>query len=59
MISYLLGCLVDESRMAYRPRDFYEKHKVETTSGGRGHAGQPRERVIFLAGGVRWPTIAA
>ena len=33
LISYLLGGLVDEERMSYRPDDFYERHNVQTMLG--------------------------
>ena len=33
LISYLLGGLVDESKMYYRPEDFYDRHNVQTMLG--------------------------
>lgn len=51
LISYLLGGLVDESRMAYRPPDFYEKHRVETLLGVRVTEVNPQRRTVVLAGG--------
>ncbi|MBN1246013.1 MAG: NAD(P)/FAD-dependent oxidoreductase [Anaerolineae bacterium] len=51
LISYLLGGLVDESRMAYRPADFYEKNRVETLLGVRVTEVTPQSRTLSLAGG--------
>ena len=46
LISYLLGGLVDESRMAYRPLDFYEKHRVETLLGVEVTHVNPQGRTV-------------
>jgi NAD(P)H-nitrite reductase large subunit len=51
LISYLLGGLVDESGMYYRPPDFYEKHRVETLLGVHVTEVDPQERSVALAGG--------
>ncbi len=51
LISYLLGGLVDESQMAYRPLDFYEKNRVETLLGVHVTEIDPHERSVHLAGG--------
>lgn len=50
LISYLLGGLVDESRMGYRPADFYEKQRVETLLGVEVTHIFPERRCISLAG---------
>jgi len=51
LISYLLGGLVDENRMGYRPPDFYEKNRVETLLGVQVTEIDPQGRSISLAGG--------
>ena len=51
LISYLLGGLVDESRMDYRPLDFYEKNQVETLLGVHVTDIDPQERTVYMAGG--------
>ena len=51
LISYLLGGLVDEKRMDYRPADFYEKHSVETLLGVRVTEVKPATHQLSLAGG--------
>jgi NAD(P)H-nitrite reductase large subunit len=51
LISYLLGGLVDESRMYYRPADFYDRHRVQTMLGVRVVRVDPRHRTLALAGG--------
>ena len=51
LISYLLGGLVDEKRMCYRPPDFYERHKVETMLGVEVTRVDAAERTISLRGG--------
>ncbi|MBN1889399.1 MAG: NAD(P)/FAD-dependent oxidoreductase [Thermoflexales bacterium] len=51
LISYLLGGLVDEAHMPYRPPDFYERHKVETRLGVEVTRINPQEQTISLAGG--------
>ncbi len=55
LISYLLGGLVDESRMSYRPADFYESNRVETMLGVEVTEVAPQQRVISLAGGGTLP----
>jgi NAD(P)H-nitrite reductase large subunit len=52
LISYLLGGLVNETQMYYRPPDFYERHDVETMLGTEVTRVTPRERTISLAGGT-------
>jgi NAD(P)H-nitrite reductase large subunit len=51
LISYLLGGLVDESRMYYRPPDFYERFHVETMLGTKVERVVPQEHRLSLAGG--------
>jgi NAD(P)H-nitrite reductase large subunit len=51
LISYLLGGLIDESRMAYRPADFYESHGVEPMLGVRVAEVDPQQRTLALSGG--------
>ena len=51
LISYLLGGLVDESRMDYRPADFYEKNSVEPLLGVRVTEVDPDDHSLSLAGG--------
>jgi NAD(P)H-nitrite reductase large subunit len=51
LISYLLGGLVDESRMGYRPSDFYEKQRVETLLGVEVTHVFPERHGLSLAGG--------
>jgi NAD(P)H-nitrite reductase large subunit len=51
LISYLLGGLVDEDRMPYRPDDFYERHNVETMLGVKVTNVNAQEQSISLAGG--------
>ncbi len=55
LISYLLGGLVDESRMSYRPADFYESNRVETMLGVEVTEVDPQRRVVSLAGGGTLP----
>jgi NAD(P)H-nitrite reductase large subunit len=50
LISYLLGGLVDESRMGYRPADFYEKQAVETLLGVEVTHVFPEQHSVSLAG---------
>ena len=51
LISYLLGGLVDESRMYYRPADFYDRNRVQTMLGVQVLRVDPKERTLSLAGG--------
>ncbi len=51
LISYLLGGMVDEARMYYRPPDFYDRYGVETMLGVKVTRVNPQERSISLAGG--------
>jgi NAD(P)H-nitrite reductase large subunit len=55
LISYLLGKLVDETRMSYRPDDFYERHKVETMLGTEATSINTKKQTISLAGGGTVP----
>jgi nitrite reductase (NADH) large subunit len=55
LISYLLGGLVDESRMYYRPHDFYDRNKVQTMLGVRVEGVNPQEQTITLSGGGMLP----
>ena len=51
LISYLLGGLVDESRMHYRPPDFYRKHRVDAMLGVEVVGIDTRAGVLELEGG--------
>lgn len=51
LISHLLGGQVDDSRMYYRPPDFYERYQVETMLGIEVTQVQTAERRLMLAGG--------
>ena len=55
LISYLLGRMVGERQMLYRPPDFYERHKVETMLGVEVTRVSPAEHVVHLAGGGTLP----
>jgi NAD(P)H-nitrite reductase large subunit len=51
LISYLLGGMVNESQMSYRPPDFYERYQVDTMLGTEVVSMDPQEQTISLAGG--------
>jgi len=51
LITYLLGGLVGEERMLYRPPDFYERYEVEPMLGVKVVQIEPQERKLTLAGG--------
>ena len=51
LISYLLGGVVDEAGMYYRPPDFYDRHGVETMLGVKVARVNPGEQAVHLAGG--------
>ncbi|MCX7681383.1 MAG: FAD-dependent oxidoreductase [Anaerolineae bacterium] len=51
LISYLLGGMVDEARMAYRPRDFYTRYRVETMLGVEVTQVNSQTQSLMLAGG--------
>ncbi len=51
LISYLLAGIVDESRMYYRPDDFYQRHNVETLLGVEVTRVDTGEQTLTLAGG--------
>lgn len=51
LISYLLGGTVDETRMDYRPRDFYARNRVKTMLGVEVTRVNPQEQSLTLAGG--------
>lgn len=55
LISYLLGRAVEESRMTYRPADFYERHNVETMLGAEVVEIDTAAKALSLAGGGRVP----
>lgn len=50
LISYLLGEVVDESRMQYRPDDFYVKYNVETMLGVEVSRVNTRDKTVTLSG---------
>lgn len=51
LITYLLAGKVDEPRMDYRRRDFYEKHNIETRLGVAVESVDPERRAVILADG--------
>lgn len=51
LISYLLGGMVSESQMSYRPPDFYDRYRVDTMLGTEVARVAPQEQTISLAGG--------
>jgi NAD(P)H-nitrite reductase large subunit len=51
LITYLLGGLVSESQMLYRPSDFYQRYEVEPMLGVRVTQIEPQHRELTLAGG--------
>lgn len=51
LISYLLGKVVDESRMHYRPDDFYARYNVETMLGTKVFSVNTQDKTLSLAGG--------
>lgn len=55
LISYLLGKLVDESQMSYRPDDFYERNRVDTMLGVEAKSVDTDAKVVSLAGGGSVP----
>ena len=55
LISYLLGGMVNEDGMHYRPADFYERYKVETMLGVEVVSVNPQEQTVSLAGGGTVP----
>ena len=55
LISYLLGGLIDEAHMSYRPSDFYERHRVQTMLGVEVTRVNTQDGTISLAGGGSVP----
>jgi NAD(P)H-nitrite reductase large subunit len=55
LVCHLLGALVDEDRMYYRPPDFYEQHNVEPMLGVRATGLDTRAKTVSLAGGGSVP----
>lgn len=53
LISYLLGGLVEESKMLYRPADFYEQTKVRPLLGVEVTSIDPEARTVATADGQR------
>ncbi len=51
LISYLLGGLVTEKRMAYLPEDFYEKNRVNLLLNSEAVALDTEKKRVKLAGG--------
>jgi len=51
LITYLLGGLVCENQMLYRPPDFYQRYEVEPMLGVRVVHVEPQRRELSLAGG--------
>lgn len=51
LISYLLGGLVDENRMYYRPADFYQKNQVNTMLGVRVTSVDAQANKLLFEGG--------
>ena len=55
LISYLLGGLVTEKRMAYLPEDFYEKNRVNLLLGSEVVGVNSDKKQVKLAGGDTLP----
>jgi NAD(P)H-nitrite reductase large subunit len=55
LVPYLLAGVVDETRMHYRPPDFYDRHRVKTMLGVEVVQVDPEEQCISLAGGETLP----
>jgi NAD(P)H-nitrite reductase large subunit len=55
LISYLLGGLVTEKRMAYLPEDFYEKNRVNLLLGSEVVGVNTDKKQVKLAGGDTLP----
>lgn len=55
LISYLLGGMVDETRMYYRPPDFYTRYRVETMLGVQVTRVNTQEQTVSLVGGGTLP----
>jgi NADPH-dependent 2,4-dienoyl-CoA reductase/sulfur reductase-like enzyme len=51
LITYLLGGLVSENQMLYRPADLYQRYEVEPMFGVRVVHVEPQWRELSLAGG--------
>jgi NAD(P)H-nitrite reductase large subunit len=51
LVCHLLGELVDEDQMVYRPLDFYEQHRVEPMLGVRATGIDTQAKTVSLAGG--------
>jgi NAD(P)H-nitrite reductase large subunit len=51
LISYLLGGLVTEKRMAYLPEDFYEKNRVNLLLNSEAVGVENGKKQVMLAGG--------
>lgn len=51
LISYLLGGLITEKRMAYLPEDFYEKNRVNLLLNAEVVGVDPENRNVAIAGG--------
>jgi NAD(P)H-nitrite reductase large subunit len=51
LITYLLGGMVTESQMLYRPSDFYERYEVEPMLGVKVMQVEPQHHQLTLAGG--------
>jgi nitrite reductase (NADH) large subunit len=51
LITYLLGGMVTESQMLYRPSDFYERYEVEPMLGVKVMQVEPQHHQLLLAGG--------
>lgn len=55
LISYLLQGKTDEERMLYRPRDFYERNRVDCRLGTRAESIDPDKREVLLEDGTAVP----
>ncbi len=51
LITYLLGGLVSEEQMLYRPPDFYQRYEVQSMLGVKVVQVDPHARELTLAGG--------
>ncbi|SNB45776.1 NAD(P)/FAD-dependent oxidoreductase [Geobacter sp. DSM 9736] len=55
LISYLLGGLITEKRMAYLPENFYEKNRVNLLLGSEVVGVDTAKKTLKLAGGDKLP----
>jgi len=51
LLSYYIAGKVDDEKLLYRPRDFYEKNEVVTLFGQKATAINPKQKKVFLDSG--------